>query len=231
MLKSIIKDILNFFFPPLCLICENLKEDKFFCKSCLELILRSKIHPPFCKKCGRSLKGHKCSIKLKYIDEVYAIFNYNDIIKELIESYKFRRYTKISEFFVPFVIERIEKVLPPFDVIIPVPLHPSKERERGFNQNVLILESVKKIFKINYRNDILIRLKPTRPQSRIKEFKKREENVWDAFKVIKSNEVKYKRILLFDDVLTSGKTLEECAKVLKLKGSEKVFALSIATGS
>ncbi len=231
MLKLIIKDILNFFFPPLCLICDNLKEDKFFCKDCLELILRSKIYPPFCKRCGRTLKGHKCSIKLKYIDEVYAIFNYNDVIKELIESYKFKRYTKISEFFLPFVIEKIEKVLPAFDLIIPVPLHPSKERERGFNQNVLILEGVKKNLKINYRKDILIRLKPTKPQSRIKEIKKREENVRDAFKVIKSKEIIDKRVLLFDDVFTSGKTLEECGRVLKLKGAKVVFALAIATGS
>jgi len=195
------------------------------------LILRARIHPPFCKKCGRNLRRHRCKTRLEYIDEVYAIFNYTDKIKDLIETYKFKRYTKLSEFFVPFVMEHIEKFIPEFDVIIPVPLHPSRKRERGFNQIELILDKVSEKMGINYRKDVLIRVKPTKSQAKIKDDEKRKINVRGAFKIIKRSGIKNKNILIVDDVFTTGSTLEECAKVVKEKGALKVYALCIATGS
>jgi len=228
---KLLKEIFQFFFPSLCVICENLRESEFLCKSCLELILRARIHPPFCQKCGRNLKRHRCKKNLKYIDGVYAIFNYTDKIKDLIETYKFKRYKRLSEFFVPFIVEHIEKFIPEFDVIIPVPLHPSRKRERGFNQIELILDGLHKRIDISYRKDILIRIKPTKSQARIKNNEKRKDNVKDAFVVIKKEDIKNKRILLVDDVFTTGSTLEECAKALKEKGAFEVYALCIATGS
>ncbi len=231
MLKSFLLFLKDFFFPPLCFTCDNLKKNEFFCKDCLEIILRARIHPPFCKRCGRNLKRHKCKIKLKYLDEVYAIFNYTDKIKDLIETYKFKRYTKISEFFVPFIIEHIEKFISDFELTIPVPLHPSRERERGFNQIEIILEKTNKMKEINYYKDILIRIKPTKSQAKIEDKEKRKENITGAFKVIKKNFIKNKKILIIDDVFTTGATLEECAKVLKESGASNIYALCLATGA
>ncbi len=231
MFLRLLKELSQFFFPPLCFTCDNLKENEFFCKDCFELILRARIHPPFCKKCGRNLKRHRCKTRLRYIDEVYAIFNYTDKIKDLIETYKFKRYTRLSEFFAPFVMEHIEKFIPEFDVIIPVPLHPSRKRERGFNQIELILDKVCERMEINYRKDILIRIKPTKSQAKIKDDKKRKDNVKNAFIVIKKDDIKNRKVLIVDDVFTTGSTLEECAKAVKEKGALEVYALCIATGS
>ncbi len=224
MIKNFLLSIRDFFFPPLCFICDNLKENEFFCKNCLELILRARIQTTFCKK-------HTCKIKFKYLDEVYAIFNYTDKIKDLIEAYKFKRYIKLSKFFAPFVIERIEKFVPEFDFLIPVPLHPSRKRERGFNQAERILEEIRKIKEINYRKDILIRIKKAEPQAKIKDREKRKINVENAFLVIRNREIKNKKVLLLDDVFTTGSTLEECARALKERKAFKVYALCLATSS
>ncbi|MEN3044979.1 MAG: ComF family protein [Candidatus Hydrothermales bacterium] len=226
-----LREILNFFLPPLCMTCDNLKDGEFFCKDCLTDILRSRIFPPFCKNCGRNLKKHRCFVKLNYVDQVFAIFNYTEKIKDLIESYKFKRFTNLANFFVPFLLEYLEKIIPEFDILTFVPLHPSKERERGFNQNEIILDKLSNLKKFNYKKDIIIRLKPTKSQAKIEDREKRRKNVENAFKVLLKDEIKEKRILILDDVFTTGSTLEECAKVLKEKGALKVYALCIATGS
>ncbi|MEN3045542.1 MAG: ComF family protein [Candidatus Hydrothermales bacterium] len=226
-----LREIIEFFLPPLCMTCDNLKDGEFFCKDCLTEILRSRIFPPFCKKCGRNLKKHKCSVKLNYIDEVFAIFNYTEKVRDLIENYKFKRYTNLANFFAPFVLEHLEKIVPEFDIITFVPLHPSRERERGFNQNEIILDKLSKQIKTKYKKDILIRIKPTKSQAKIEVLEKRRKNVENAFRVLLSEEIKDKRILILDDVFTTGSTIEECAKVLKQKGASKVYALCIATSS
>jgi ComF family protein len=113
-----------------------------------------------------------------------------------------------------------------FDVVIPVPLHKQRLKERGFNQSLLLAREVARVFglEVDYRS--LKRIRPTRPQVDLKP-DERKKNVKGAFDVKSPERVRGRRVLLVDDVFTTGATVSECARVLKKAGAE-VYVLTLA---
>ena len=114
-----------------------------------------------------------------------------------------------------------------FDFMVPIPLHPTRKRERGYNQSFLLASQLSRIFNINLNINLLIKTKNTKNQSLLSK-KERWTNITGAFKIKSPNEVNNKSILLIDDLLTTGATSSEAAKALKSAGAKTVGVFTLA---
>ncbi len=116
---------------------------------------------------------------------------------------------------------------PPFDLLIPVPLHPKRLRERGFNQSLLLVKELSHRTGIPYEKRLLQKKRQTLPQVELSG-REREKEVRNSFRIIKREALRGKTILLVDDVYTTGATVNECAKVLLAAGAERIDVFTIA---
>jgi len=116
---------------------------------------------------------------------------------------------------------------PPFDLLIPVPLHPKRLRERGFNQSLLLVKALSHRTGIPYEKRLLQKKRQTLPQVELSG-REREKEVRNSFRIIKREALLGKTILLVDDVYTTGATVNECAKVLLAAGAERIDVFTIA---
>jgi ComF family protein len=182
--------------------------------------------------------GYTCfGCKKKYsLDGLLVAASYKDkLISSAIHLYKYRFVEDFSQILGDIILKSIRNSeLPLPDIIIPIPLHKRRLRWRGFNQSELIASHIaKKIalgFPIKLEGNLLERFRYTHPQMEIKNQESRKRNIEKAFKIPKDklNLVKNKRILLVDDVTTTGATIFECAKTLKKSGAKEVFAVVVA---
>ena len=236
----IIKDLLDLFFPPLCYVCRRrlLVEEEILCGDCYSRI--RVIAPPYCERCGKPVKdpsikvcnncikeGHPCSY-------IRGVSPYDGIAEELIKILKYNKKEAISGVMGQLIVERIkeEENYKGVQVVVPVPLHPTRKRERGFNQAELLAKEIGKRLNIPLISDVLIRIRATPSQTKLSS-KKRLENVKDAFSVNEKKlfDIKDKTVLLIDDVFTTGATLNECARTLIKKGGvSEVFGSVFAIG-
>lgn len=117
-------------------------------------------------------------------------------------------------------------------LLIPIPLHKRKKRQRGFNQSELLAEAVASHFSLSYNPKILLKIKNNLPQAKINNFSNRKKNSENIFQIsnFNLNLIKNKWIILIDDVYTSGATMQEAAKILKKNGAKKIIGLVIAKG-
>jgi ComF family protein len=216
---------------------------KYFCSDCITLSYEP-FEPPFCERCGKKFKhkfieNHFCEDCLKVSNntgKVRAGARYSGIVKESIHFFKYQKKLSLAEPLGKIIFAGFNEYFNPseIDVIMPVPLHTSKLKQRGFNQAFLVVKSFKKMLE---KNDIfsplsidlysLKRVKKTDPQTDFSA-EQRKENVKDAFKVVNLEKVKNKRILLVDDVYTTGATSSEAAGKLIEAGALTVDVLVIA---
>ncbi|MEK9168324.1 MAG: ComF family protein [Patescibacteria group bacterium] len=229
-IKEIIFDIL---FPPICVNCQKHLDDKnrLICEKCLSLI---KINNTlFCSVCRARLAENK---KICHRDAPYllaAAGNYDDpVLQNLIHYFKYKKFENLAPILGELLIEYLK--LLNFEtfkllnfIIVPIPLHPSRERERGFNQAKLLAEITASHFNL-LLVDELKRIKNNEPQAKMKNSEKRTKNIFGCFEIKNSNLVKGKNIILVDDVFTSGATMNEAVKILKKNGAGKIIALVLA---
>jgi len=238
--STIGKGLLNLVYPLECQICRvplgPFKESSLCdkCKGKIRLNLA-----PFCIKCGRSLINstkdnnccRECSHRSYYFQRSWAAANYEGVLKEAIHSFKFGAHLRLLPIFTELVINFAMRYIDidTFDVVVPVPLHKTKLREREFNQAQLLAKdfSDKKSLPINSWG--LKKIRNTKPQTEFNKDKRRS-NIKNAFKVTDSSCFKDKKILLMDDVFTTGSTLNECAKMLTESGAKSVECLVVARG-
>ncbi len=159
-----------------------------------------------------------------------AIFRYNHVIRKIISSLKYRDQTFVAKKFARLLFDKAKNEIAACDLIIPVPLHVKRLRKRKFNQAILLAKNLLKFApEKTFYADFLIRTKHTKPQVELKK-KERESNLKNVFEVNKKylELVRGKKIILIDDVTTTGATLENCAKVLKKYGAKEVVVLVVA---
>lgn len=220
------------YFPSFCVYCrENIGlEEKYLCRNCLNNIEIIKTRT--CIKCGMMTKYGQncpdCRPNSKLAGIIY-LTRHEGPVKELIHWFKYEKMLGIGE----MLFSLIEKGLggysfKKFDLISSVPLHWEKKLKRGFNQSEKLAKKVAKWQQISYLS-LLKRVKDTDPQMKLKR-SQRLLNLEGAFKVRKSQDISNKRILIVDDVTTTGATLEECARVFKEAGAKSVWGLVIAHG-
>lgn len=211
---NIFRSFLNFFFPPFCHICgRRLEKERIVCEKCF-----SEIKPVF--------KDYKKMLrKLKYLDDVKGYGSFSPPLDKII--YLFKYYGRISlKEKLGYFLELTYKTYysrKEIEFIVPVPLHPTRKRERGYNQSFILANELSKRTNIPISQGIK-RIRYTTTQTLLTE-KEREKNIKNAFKA--TNEFKG-NILLVDDVLTTGHTLDDCARALKEAGALKVISLVVA---
>ncbi len=164
-----------------------------------------------------------------YFDSAVAPFYYRTPIKELIHKFKYSNHRYISKSLARFMVDSInEMAWTGFDVAVPVPLHGGREKKRGFNQAALLAMETAKYLEIDFDQNVLMRVKDTKSQTLLDKDGRRQ-NVEDAFVLQEGKTVKDRKILLFDDVITSGATVNACAKTLREAGAKSVFVVSACT--
>jgi len=177
-----------------------------------------------------------CRRKTK-IEALGAVASYNNnILKEVIHHFKYKKIKNLAQPLSLLTIQFLENSfyfsqLPKNNLlIIPLPLHLRKEKQRGFNQSELIAKKVADYFHFPIRSDILLRVINNLAQVTMKNVNDRKCNIQGVFQVKNGDNLKHKTIILIDDVYTTGATMEEAAKVLKLNGAKKVIGLVLAKG-
>jgi ComF family protein len=193
------------------------------------------IEAPFCKTCGIPFsfgieEGALCAACMERepaFDGARAAVVYNDASRQLVLGFKYGDRLHAIHTFVPWMIRCGRDLIDAADIIIPVPLHHKRLRARMFNQSALLAQEIGKRVQKTYIPDALRRIRPTLPQKGLSA-KERLKNVQGAFAVNGNVSLRNKNILLVDDVFTSGATLNECAKVLKEAGADRINVLTIA---
>jgi len=156
-----------------------------------------------------------------------SAFSYEDPITNLVLRLKYNAEGDIAKFVAPFLAEVVKEV----DVLIPVPLAPKRFKERGYNQADLITIELSMLINVPVVDSFLIRVKHTNAQKKMS-LKERKENLHNAFKICPPySAVKGKRVLLIDDVFTTGSTVDECARVMKKAKPKSIEVLTIASVS
>lgn len=211
-----INAILNIIYPNVCGICNNIsKED-------------------ICVKCMAKIKAKKQTKKHIYLSKSFTyhmyIFPYDDFIRKNIIQYKFSDEAYRYKSFVKIMLKdkKICGFLKKYDIIIPVPISKERRIQRGYNQSELIVKELAKNMKnLNIGTNILYKIRNTPAQSSLNQ-EQRKNNLKNAYIVKNIEEIKNKKILLFDDVYTTGSTVEECSKMLKLSGAQEIGVLTLA---
>lgn len=230
--------ILNLLFPLRCGFCSEIipciQATRYpLCEKCLSKI--KFIGQNACAYCGKELNdGEKNICKYckgaRYYEKVISVCEYSGLAREKILEFKFMGKKELYKVFSILIIEKLKMTnFRNFDIIISVPIHSSKLAERGYNQSELIAREIAKYFGLPVSSSNLIKDKQTESQSLLDKTK-RIMNVLDSFRVQDKREIKGKKVLLVDDIITTGATVNECSKVLKQAGGLEVYVVTIATG-
>jgi ComF family protein len=167
--------------------------------------------------------------KRKYFTMARALGYYEGSLQEAIHQWKYEGKTSFNPIFGEWMAEGLNRYWDPglFDLLIPIPLHRERLRERGFNQALLLAKELNRRTGIPYRKRVLRKKRPTIPQVNLSGAE-REKGVRGSFHVIEREELEGKSVLLVDDVYTTGATVNECSKVLLAGGAARVDVLTLA---
>ena len=223
-LKGMAVDLL---FPKRCVGCG--KEGDFICSTCSRLIPR--IMPPLCPKCGRpqpnSVLCPSCVGWRAEIDGIRSPFRFDGVMRQAIHQLKYRNLRALVEPLAKLLNDYLITNPMPGEVLVPVPLHQKRLRERGYNQSSLLAKELSKLTNLPVVDDCLIRQRHAPPQARTATVDERRNNVAGAF-TCRDHRLRGKQVLLTDDVSTSGATLDACAAALKIAGATSVWGLVLA---
>ena len=166
----------------------------------------------------------------KFFSEHLYLFKYEENIRRSILEYKFNDKAYLYKTFSKIIIknEKICGFLKKYDIIIPVPIHKKRFNVRGYNQSELIAKEIAKNIKnIKFENNILFKIQNTNPQSTLNKLD-RSINAQNAYSIKNSERLKNKNILLLDDIYTTGSTVNECSRILKLNNAKDIGIITLA---
>lgn len=215
--KKILEKIINLIYPPTCGICGKIDES-FLCKKCYKILD---------KQAEFGIQRYKNNENT--FDEHLYIFKYEGIIRRYILKYKFQDKSYLYKTFVNFLLknEKLFEILKSYDTIIPVPVSKKREKERGYNQSFLLAKEISKITEINIETNCLFKTKNIIEQSKLNK-EDRMKNIQGVYKLKQGNKLNNKKIILLDDIYTTGSTVNECCKILKTANPNKIGVLTIA---
>lgn len=233
------QNIIELLYPRRCPVCRQIVQPRgrLICPPCRKKLLY--ITEPSCKRCGRQLERmeqeycSECGKKAFHYRRGYAVWQYNDAMKQSLGDFKYHARKEFADFYVSEAVRLYgEKILLEApEALLPVPVHSSRKRERGYNQAELLAKGIGRRLGIPADCHYLIRQKKTGP---LKDMTRKERSaaLAGAFRVPeKENCKKYHNVMLVDDIYTTGSTMEECTRVLMQAGIGKVTCLSMAIGA
>lgn len=236
-LKKYIFGLLDLIYPAFCAVCSEKIEpllDFGVCESCLKTI--KTLESPLCQRCGIPQKNistnsqhcNFCKGEKFFFDRQLSTSAYKGALKVCIHQFKYKRKRKLGKILSQIMLEFAKKHLSieEIDLITCVPLHNRKLAERGFNQSEILAKNIAENLNIDFSNPIL-RKANTKSQFNLNK-DQRVRNVSGAFTCSDKTNLNNKKVLLVDDIFTTGATVNECAKTLKSSGAEKVIVLTMA---
>lgn len=231
---------LNFFYPAVCQICGEQRaalDEGYVCKNCWADVRF--IMPPFCERCGLPYEGEISGVfECSNCREMELHFRFarsavvaKGVVLDVIHRYKYFRALWFEPFLVDLLIRHAKPVLEKekWDWIVPIPLHRLKKREREFNQAERLANQLSRATNIPVNGTLLERVEFTRTQTQLTR-PQRMENVRRAFQMRDGKRLDGGRIILLDDVLTTGATTSACAKILKQAGAKDICVWTVARG-
>ena len=231
------RSLIRILYPATCVLCKTplLLDELHLCILC-----KQKIQPlsvPTCLKCARPIPPYdshticsSCRFERPYYDRGFALVEYDEPTRSILHQIKFEKKPWLFEIYLD-LLQNLYSSFPfnNYEMIVPVPLDSRREQKRSFNQAIIIAQMLKHL---NPSNPLPIKrfikkTKKTTPQSQLRR-SQRLTNLSGAFKLKGSDRVAGKNILLIDDVFTTGSTINECARILKENGAERVDFFTIA---
>ncbi len=224
--KNYFTELLDFILPRFCPSCQNklATVEKTVCNSCLSKIKRA--DPEFIKS-EYQRKYESKRIVSGFVSQY--IFEKDKELQHIVHALKYDKKFHIGIFLGKSLGKHFKSQFQSWNIniIIPIPLHHLKKAERGFNQSYYIAKGISAQTSMAVKSNVIKRMRFTQSQT-TKTLKEREENVEGAFKVRKTQKVKGKNVLLVDDVMTTGATINECGKVLLEEGANQIYAATVA---
>ncbi len=225
-LGNFTRALLDLVFPPHCVVCRRVGE--WFCAACRAQV--QPILPPICERCGRPLHHEQCPYcrdEPPQIDGLRAVAFFEGALRQAIHAFKYQYRPELASPLGAMLSQYLLDHPLPVDTIMPVPLHTERERTRGYNQSRLLAEELGLHTHLRLWYNGIERIRYTQPQVEL-DLQQRRENVHGAFRAVP--ETSGARVLLIDDVCTTGATLEACSIALKQQGARTVWGLSLARG-
>lgn len=226
--RSLARSALDLLFPIHCVGCG--KEGEVICASCVDGL--RKLEQPFCDTCAQPGTHGRCGWCLEHpskIDGIRAPYLFEGPVREAVHRLKYRGWRVAAPVLGGLLAGYLDSHRLPGDILVPVPLHSSRLRSRGYNQSDLLAREAGKLLGTPVRDDLLKRANDSPPQVEARNREQRRANVAGNFKA--SAEVAGMTVLLVDDVATTGSTLLACAAVLKDAGAVSVWGLALARES
>ena len=228
--------VLDIFFPPRCAVCGEVipvgePQPCLDCKSCLPYV-----KPPYCMKCGKEVEREEdeycqdCIEKERHYRRGFPVFRYEPPITESLLSFKYEGKKEYATFYADEIYKRYGRRIGALgiDALIPVPIYKGKYYSRGYNQAELIAIKLEKRMNIPVRNDIIARVRDTIAQKDI-QGQERENNLKKAF-ACTGDVSGINRVLLVDDIYTTGATIEACTNACISSGIKEIYYTSVAIG-
>lgn len=215
--------ISNLLYPPICGICEKINKDALCPKCNLELKKQAEVNILQKEEIEENIK------KEKYFEELMYIFKYEGQVRKLILDYKFNEKSYLYKTFVNFLLknEKIFENIKKYDKIIPVPISKKRNKERGYNQSMLIAEEIANKTNLELVNNCLIKTKNIIEQSKLNK-EDRQQNIQGVYSLQNARLITNKKILLVDDIYTTGSTVNECCKILQQANPKTIGVLVLA---
>ena len=231
--------LLDIVYPQFCAVCGRKTSGAHgrpVCPACLKLT--TPLAAPLCQRCGMPLRQltdataagcRNCRRVRLFFDRAISVFEYNPVMKIIIHQLKYRRKTALADPLAERMTGFLANHLPlaRIDMVTCVPLHPRRRRTRGFNQSHLLGKHMADRLNLPYQESVLRRIRQSKVQA-VSSYEQRRDNIADAFRLSDPQAVSGKTVLLVDDVLTTGATLNECSRVLKAAGATHVFVATLA---
>lgn len=236
-----LQTILDIIYPVRCPICGEIVTPKGerICPVCKDKI--NYIREPRCKRCSKPIEREEqeycgdCDRKTFHFDSGFAVWVYDEAMKHSIAEFKYHSKKEYAKFYIQEIVrlygERILKIAP--DAIVPIPIHSSKHLERGYNQADILARGLGKALKLPVISELLIRNRKTLPQKKLSD-KERQRNLTEAFQINDKqagiDPKQISKVLLVDDIYTTGSTMEVCTNVLKAHGIKEVYFAVLCIG-
>lgn len=230
-----IKEVL---FPRRCICCDKVLDSESseygFCRTCEPKIVRAS--EPVCKKCGKVLTDdtdeycRDCGVTRHFFNEGRGVYVYTNSLKAGMYRFKYGNRRCYSKFFAKDAVDIWGEWLlkKRVDAIIPVPMYRDKQKLRGYNQADVFAKALSKITGIEVESNLITRMRDTAPMKGL-EGAERKANLKSAFKIVKSD-VRLRRVLIVDDIYTTGTTIDYVAFLLKKAGVDEIYCLYVCVG-
>jgi ComF family protein len=237
----LLQTLLDIVYPVRCPICGEIvvPKERMICEGCKDKLVY--ITEPRCKRCSKPIEEEEreyccdCERKAFHYEMGYALWVYNEAMQQSIAAFKYHSRKEYRNFYIHELLRLYSKALSKLslDAIIPVPIHRSKYLERGYNQAELLAKGIGKALGRPVYSDLLLRNKKTLPQKQLSDIE-RLRNLSEAFEIgtkrLNTDMSSIKKVLLVDDIYTTGSTIEACSALLKSHGIEEVYFIVLCIG-